>query len=93
MFVLFMNIFLLSVDFLTAYINWEFIGLFSFFLISYFWFRYFAFKCGFKSFFIGKLGDIMLFIAFIIIYKHIGMLCVSFIYINILYDFFLLVFF
>lgn len=82
MFVLFMNCFLLALDCLTAYITWEFIGLFSFFLISYFWFRYYAIKCGFKAFFIGKLGDISLFIAIILLYKHVGFLIITFTYIN-----------
>lgn len=88
MFVLWMNCFLLAFDFLTAYINWEFIGLFSFFLISYFWFRYFALKCGFKAFFIGKLGDLSLFLGFITFFKHFPFLCMSFIYINTLYDYY-----
>lgn len=88
MFVLFMNLFLLSLDFLTAYIAWEFIGLFSFFLISYFWFRYYALKCGFKAFFIGKLGDLSLFLAFISIYKHSNFLVISFSYINQIYDYY-----
>lgn len=88
MFVLWMNCFLLSFDFITAYINWEFIGLFSFFLISYFWFRHFALKCGFKAFFIGKLGDLSLFLAFIYIFKHMPFLFLSFNYINALYDYY-----
>lgn len=88
MFVLFMNCFLLSLDFLTAYINWEFIGLFSFFLISYFWFRHFALKCGFKSFFIGKMGDILLFFAFVTLYKHVSQLFITFSFINNLYDYY-----
>lgn len=88
MFVLFMNMFLLALDFLTAYIAWEFIGLFSFFLISYFWFRYYALKCGFKAFFIGKMGDIALFIAFIYLYKHFNFLIFTFIYVNYNYDYY-----
>lgn len=88
MFVLWMNCFLVSFDFITAYINWEFIGLFSFFLISYFWFRYFALKCGFKAFFIGKIGDVFLFLAIIYSFKHFPFLLMSFTYINNLYDFY-----
>lgn len=92
MFVLFMNMFLLSFDFLTAYICWEFIGLFSFFLISYFWFRYYALKCGFKSFFIGKIGDVSLFLSIIYLYKHTGFLLMSFFYLNTLKDFYIIVY-
>lgn len=87
-FVTWMNIFLLAYDFLTAYIAWEFIGLFSFFLISYFWFRYYALKCGFKAFVIGKFGDLSLFIAFILLYKHTGFLMISFFYLNTMLDYY-----
>ena len=87
-FVTWMNMFLISFDFLTAYVAWEFIGLFSFFLISYFWFRFYALKCGFKAFFIGKLGDLSLFIAFILLYKHTSFLLLSFFYINTLHDYY-----
>lgn len=92
LFVTWMNMFLLAFDFLTAYIAWEFIGLFSFFLISYFWFRYYALKCGFKAFFIGKLGDLSLFVSCILIYKHTGFMIVSFFYINTLYDYYFIVY-
>lgn len=68
--------------------NWEFIGLFSFFLISYFWFRYTALKSGFKAFFIGKCGDLALFTAFILVYKHFSFLLISFQYINHLLDYY-----
>ena len=88
MFVLFMNCFLLSFDILTAYYNWEFIGLFSFFLISYFWFRHYALKCGFKSFLIGKIGDLSLFISYIYMYKHFNFLLLSFSYVNLNYDYY-----
>lgn len=82
MFVLYMNCFLLSYDILTAYINWEFIGLFSFMLITYFWFRHYALKCGFKAFFIGKIGDIFYFIVLAINFKHFTFTSISFIFLN-----------
>lgn len=91
-FVLFMNMFLLSFDFITAYINWEFIGLLSFLLISYFWFRYYAIKCGFKSFFIGKIGDIFLFISIILTYKFTNFLILSFYYINTFKDYYIIIY-
>lgn len=64
---------------------WEFIGLFSFFLVSYFWYRFYALKCGFKAFFIGKIGDLFLFFSFIFCFKDIGHLFFSFYFINYFY--------
>ena len=64
-FVFVMNLFLLCYDFLSAYIFWEFLGLFSFFLISFFWYRFYALKSGFKAFLIGKIGDLFFFFAIV----------------------------
>lgn len=61
-----MNFFGVTFDLLSGFIGWEFIGLFSFFLISYFWYRFVSLKFGFKSFFIGKLGDLFFFFSFIL---------------------------
>lgn len=65
-FVLCMNIFIISYDLITAYCGWELLGLFSFFLISYFWYRFYALKYGFKAFLISKLGDIFFLLSIII---------------------------
>lgn len=81
-FVLCMNFFILSFDLLTAYCGWELLGLFSFFLISYFWYRFFALKFGFKAFFISKIGDILLLLAFIIIYISNGYSVLTFYFIS-----------
>lgn len=64
-FVFIMNLFLLCYDFLSAYIFWEFLGLFSFFLISFFWYRFYALKSGFKAFLMGKIGDLLFFFAIV----------------------------
>lgn len=77
-FLLCMNFFILSYDFLTAYCGWELLGLFSFFLISYFWYRFFALKYAFKAFFISKVGDILLITAYILLYNANGYACLNF---------------
>nr|P04540.1 RecName: Full=NADH-ubiquinone oxidoreductase chain 5; AltName: Full=NADH dehydrogenase subunit 5 [Trypanosoma brucei brucei]AAB59225.1 NADH dehydrogenase subunit 5 [Trypanosoma brucei]QEG98421.1 NADH dehydrogenase subunit 5 [Trypanosoma brucei brucei]CAB57807.1 unnamed protein product [Trypanosoma brucei] len=81
-FVVCMNLFILSYDFLTAYCGWELLGLFSFFLISYFWYRFFALKFGFKAFFIGKIGDVLLIFAFSIIFLSNGFCMTTFYFLN-----------
>nr|DAC80434.1 TPA_asm: NADH dehyrogenase 5 [Leishmania enriettii] len=88
-FLLCMNFFILSYDFLTAYCGWELLGLFSFFLISYFWFRFYALKFGFKAFFISKIGDVLLLLAFILIFSMNGYCVITFYFLNFLcVDFF-----
>lgn len=77
-FVLCMNFFILSFDFLTAFCGWELVGLFSFFLISYFWYRFYALKFGFKSFFISKIGDMFMMLAFVIIFIMNGYSAITF---------------
>jgi NADH-quinone oxidoreductase subunit L len=74
-FVFVMNLFLLCYDFLSAYIFWEFLGLFSFFLISFFWYRFYALKSGFKAFLIGKIGDLFFFFAIV---NNLYIFCVFF---------------
>lgn len=81
-FALCMNFFILAHDFLTAYCGWELLGLFSFFLISYFWYRFFALKFGFKAFFISKIGDVILVFVFSIVFAMNGFCLVTFQYIN-----------
>nr|AJO53299.1 NADH dehydrogenase subunit 5 [Trypanosoma vivax]AJO53303.1 NADH dehydrogenase subunit 5 [Trypanosoma vivax] len=81
-FVLSMNIFILSFDFLTAYCGWELLCLFSFQLISYFWFRFFALKYGFKAFLIGKIGDVLLIISYSVCFFSNGYSMITFQYIN-----------
>lgn len=68
LFVKSMVFFSIAADFLTMYLTWECIGLFSFFLISFFWYRVYAIKAGFKAFTFGKLGDLSLFLAFTVLY-------------------------
>ncbi|ESL04768.1 NADH dehydrogenase subunit 5 (mitochondrion) [Trypanosoma rangeli SC58] len=82
LFIMCMNFFILSYDFLTAYCGWELLGLYSFFLISYFWYRFFSLKFGFKAFFIGKIGDILLMSAFSIIFLMNGFCVITFQFLN-----------
>eukprot|EP00759_Apiculatamorpha_spiralis_P020766 PhF_6_TR26061/c0_g1_i1/m.36732 len=63
-FVFFMNWFLVSLNMFGTIIGWECLGLFSFFLISYWFYRYNTLKCGFRAMFIGKLGDMIFMLAF-----------------------------
>lgn len=83
-FVLCMNFFILSFDFLTAYCGWELLGLFSFFLISYFWYRFFALKFGFKAIFISKVGDVLLLLAFVLIFLSNGYCVINFYFLSFL---------
>nr|DAC80470.1 TPA_asm: NADH dehyrogenase 5 [Leishmania shawi] len=83
-FVLCMNFFILSYDFLTAYCGWELLGLFSFFLISYFWYRFFALKYAFKAFFISKIGDILLLLSFVLIFSINGYCVITFYFLSFL---------
>nr|AIL54350.1 NADH dehydrogenase subunit 5 [Angomonas deanei] len=84
-FVICMNFFILSYDFLTAYCGWELLGLFSFFLISFFWYRFYALKFGFKSFFVSKVGDVLLLASFISLYSFSGFSLVTFQWVNFLF--------
>lgn len=84
-FVLCMNFFILSFDFLTAYCGWELLGLFSFFLISYFWYRFYALKFGFKAFFISKVGDVLILLSYIIVYTISGFSTVNFFFFSFMY--------
>jgi len=77
-----MNFFIVSYDFCTSFIGWEFIGLFSFFLISYFWYRFYALKFGFKAFLLGKFGDLFFCFFFVMIFKLNGFFVVCFFYLN-----------
>lgn len=77
-FVLCMNLFIISFDTLTAYCGWELLGLFSFFLISYFWYRFYALKFGFKAFFISKIGDVLLILGFASVLISLGYSAVIF---------------
>lgn len=81
-FILCMNFFVLSHDIITAYCGWEFLGLFSFLLISYFWYRFFALKFGFKSFLISKFGDIFLILAAVILINTQGFTFLTFYFIS-----------
>lgn len=69
-----MLFFILSNEILTTFIGWELIGLLSFFLISYFWFRIIATKYAYKAFYIGKIGDILLLMFITINIKFYGCL-------------------
>ena len=81
-FVLFMNIFLITFDLLFCFICWECIGLLSFFLITYFWFRIITVKAGYKAFFIGKLGDFIMVLFISILGSMICDLCTSVVLLN-----------
>lgn len=63
-FVLFMNWFVLGATMFTTMIGWEFLGLFSFFLISYWFYRMNTLKCAFRAVLIGKFGDFFFMLAF-----------------------------
>jgi NADH-quinone oxidoreductase subunit L len=95
LFVCFMNWFILSWDFLTAFIGWEFLGLFSFFLISYYWYRYVCLKFGFKAFLLGKCGDLFFLFSFCLCFSNfMCYLCFYFICFFVLdFSFLLLCFF
>lgn len=86
LFVYFMCFFLISSDFLTAYINWECIGLFSFFLISFFWYRHYALKAGFKAFSFAKIGDCLLLLSFVILLKTVGVPIIIFLHVVFFFD-------
>lgn len=85
-FVVSMNYFILSGDFLCAYIGWELLGLFSFFLISYFWYRFFALKYASKAFFISKIGDIFFIVAYTTMNIMSGYSVINFSTITCFYD-------
>ena len=51
-------------------------------MISYFWYRFFALKFGFKAFFIGKLGDLFFFFSFILLLVMNGFFFECFYFLN-----------
>jgi len=92
-FVLFMNFFLCSLDFVTCFICWEFLGLFSFFLISFWFYRFICLKFGFKAFFIGKFGDLCFLFSFCYLFLNVFCLFGFYFFLLFFLDFFFCVFF
>ncbi len=66
-FTTFMNIFVLSDDFITLFIGWEGVGLSSFFLINFWYTRIQANKAANKAMLVNKIGDCALLMAIILI--------------------------
>jgi len=55
---MFMNWFCCANNMFTTFFGWECLGLFSFFLISYWFVRFNTIKCAFRSLLVGKCGDV-----------------------------------
>ena len=56
-------------ELMFAYLTWESIGLVSFLLISFWYFRFYAIRSGLQALCFNKVGDVILLIGFI--YLHI----------------------
>lgn len=65
-FVLFMNWLVCSYGLFDIYVGWEFLGLFSFLLISYWFYRLNTVKCSFRALLISKLGDFCYLISYLL---------------------------
>lgn len=79
-----MNLFLLSRNILTIFIFWEFLGLLSFCLISYNWYRLHALKGAFRSITLGKVGDFLILTGYTYVINTFGELTVTHTYIGLL---------
>lgn len=62
-FSVFMSIFVMSDDLITAFIGWEGVGLSSFFLINFWFTRIQANKSSFKAILVNKIGDLSFLVA------------------------------
>ena len=63
-----------SVSFLQAFIFWELVGLTSYLLIGFWYFKPSAAHAAKKAFLYNKIGDVSLLVGFIILYKYAGTL-------------------
>lgn len=72
-----MNLFLLSRNIFTIFVFWEFLGLLSFCLISYNWYRLHALKGAFRSITLGKGGDFLILTGYTYLINIFGELTLS----------------
>lgn len=88
-----MMCFCLAYDFLTALVCWEFLGFLSFFLLLFFWLRFFSVKFSFKCYFCVKIGDFFFVVCFCLILLIFPCGFFIFMLLVFLVDFFCVIFF